>query len=102
MLLTIKDLSEHLQIKRSTLYLWAKQGRIPCLKLNGLVRFDPDAIAEWVKSSWVKSSVLLPDRLGKHVPGELEVIIARAKRAVYTPVHGETRPKPSPNGKEGE
>lgn len=83
MLLTIKDLSEQLQIKRSTRYLWAQQGRIPCLKLNGLVRFDPVAIGEWVKSSSVRQPALLPDRFGKRDPSELGVMIARAKRAVY-------------------
>ena len=42
-LLTIKDLSARLNIKPSTLYLWATQGKIPCRKIHGLIRFDPDA-----------------------------------------------------------
>ena len=40
MLLTIKDLSAWLNIKPSTLYLWAAQGKIPCQKIHGLIRFD--------------------------------------------------------------
>ena len=37
MLLTIKDLSARLNIKPSTLYLWAAQGKIPCRKIHGLL-----------------------------------------------------------------
>ena len=48
MLLTIKDLSARLNIKPSTLYLWAAQGKIPCRKIHGLIRFDPDAITAWL------------------------------------------------------
>ena len=48
MLLTIKDLSARLNIKPSTLYLWATQGKIPCRKIHGLIRFDPDAITAWL------------------------------------------------------
>ena len=39
MLLTVKELADQLHIKPSTLYAWAAQGRIPCFKLHGLVRF---------------------------------------------------------------
>ena len=42
MLLTIKDLSAWLNIKPSTLYLWTAQGKIPCQKIHGLIRFDQD------------------------------------------------------------
>ena len=44
MLLTVKDLSAWLKIKPSTLYLWAAQGKIPCRRSIGLIRFDPEAI----------------------------------------------------------
>jgi Helix-turn-helix domain len=50
MLFTIKDLSAQLNIKPSTLSLWAAQGKIPCRKIHGLIRFDPDAIAAWLRS----------------------------------------------------
>ena len=39
MLLTVKELASHLHIKPSTLYAWAGQGRIPCLKIHGLLWF---------------------------------------------------------------
>ena len=50
MLLTIKDLSAWLNIKQSTLYLWAAQGKIPCQKIHGLIRFDRDKVTEWLES----------------------------------------------------
>jgi nitrogen PTS system EIIA component len=48
-ILTIKQVSEILQVKPSTLYAWAEQGRIPSFKMNGLLRFDESEILSWVK-----------------------------------------------------
>ncbi len=94
MLLTIKDLSARLNIKPSTLYLWAAQGKIPCRKIHGLIRFEPDAIAAWLRSFEPGPATAVPSSL----PNVDEVIEA-AKRGVYTPRHGETI-TPSPTGKE--
>ena len=49
MLLTVKDLSAWLNMKPSTLYLWAAQRKTPCVKMHGLIRFDPDAITAWLE-----------------------------------------------------
>jgi len=49
-LITIKEVSEILNIKPSTLYQWAELGQIPCIKLNGALRFDMDDIKKWVDS----------------------------------------------------
>ena len=49
-LCTIKEMAEELSIKSSTLYAWAAQGRIPCIKIHGLVRFRRDDIERWVES----------------------------------------------------
>jgi len=38
MLLTIKDLAGQLRIKPSTLYAWASQSKIPCIRIHGLIR----------------------------------------------------------------
>ena len=83
MLLTIKDLSAWLNIKPSTLYLWAAQGKIPCRKIHGLIRFDREAIQQWL------------DTFGSHTPQlplidlrtydqDIDAVIARAKRSLYT------------------
>jgi excisionase family DNA binding protein len=46
--ITIKELSEFLKVKEKTLYQWAEFGQIPCLKLNGVLRFDLDDIQKWI------------------------------------------------------
>ena len=48
--ITIQELSEMLKVKPKTLYQWAELGQIPCLKLNGALRFDLDDIFDWIKS----------------------------------------------------
>ena len=49
-LIDVKALSEVINVKPSTLYQWAELGQIPCLKLNGCLRFDLDEILGWIKS----------------------------------------------------
>lgn len=98
MLLTIKQVSECLNIKPSTLYLWAAQGKIPCQKIHGLIRFDPDAIADWLRSFHPHQATTAPT-LSRHPDLDLDRIIEAAKRGDYTPGHGETI-TPSPTRKE--
>jgi excisionase family DNA binding protein len=98
MLLTIKDLSVRLNIKPSTLYLWAAQGKIPCQKIHGLIRFDPHAIAAWLRSFEPREATAIPP-LTRLSHLEVDQLIEAAKREVYTPGHGETI-TPSPTGKE--
>ena len=101
-MLTIRDLSNQLQIKTSTLYAWAAQGKIPCRKIHGLLRFDPKEIQEWL-ASFAKTSLASPASLLASHSGNLDIdrLIARAKRDVYTSRHGETI-SPSPSWKEDE
>lgn len=99
MLLTIKDVSAWLNIKPSTLYLWAAQGKIPCQKIHGLIRFDRDRVTEWLESFDRKPPrIMTSHSRGNH--SALDQLIEAAKRDVYTPRHGETRPTASPHGKE--
>ena len=48
MLLTIKELAEQLRLKPSTLYAWASQSKIPCVRMHGLIRFRPEDIKGWL------------------------------------------------------
>jgi len=93
MLLTIKELAEQLRIKPSTLYAWASQSKIPCVRIHGLIRFRPEEIERWVRG-FAKIQPTLPDykRRGR----DIDEIIAAAKRAIYNPRHGETGPALSP------
>ena len=101
MLLTIKDVSAWLNIKRSTLYLWAAQGKIPCQKIHGLIRFDRDKVMGWLESFNRKPSGMVPS-LSRANRSDVDQLIEAAKRDVYTSRHGETRPTASPKGKEGD
>ena len=100
MLLTIKELSVWLNIKPSTLYLWAAQGKIPCQKIHGLIRFDRDKVAGWLESFNQKPSKPAPS-FSRTSSSDVDQLIEAAKREAYTPRHGETI-SPSPSGKEEE
>jgi excisionase family DNA binding protein len=47
--MTAEELGELLQVQRDSLLQWAREGRIPAMKVNGCVRFDPKEIAEWLR-----------------------------------------------------
>ena len=83
MLLTVKDLSAWLNVKPSTLYLWAAQGKIPCRKIHGVLRFDPDAIASWLRSFDSISAKAIPPLI-RHSNRGVDRLVEAAKRAVYT------------------
>lgn len=93
MLLTIKELAEQLRIKPGTLYAWASQRKIPCVRIHGLIRFRPEEIEGWL-SGFAQHRPALPDHANRG--GDIDVIIAAAKRAIYNPRHGETGPALSP------
>ena len=101
MLLTVKELAEQLHIKPATLYAWAAQDKIPCLRIHGLLRFDRQTIHDWLRSFGVSRHqeglfIGHPNTTSDSV----DALIARAKRTAYTARHGETRPKSSLIGKE--
>jgi excisionase family DNA binding protein len=47
-IVTVKELSTILKVKEGTLYQWAGLGQIPCIKLNGSLRFDLGDINKWI------------------------------------------------------
>ena len=99
MLLTIKDLAEQLRIKPGTLYSWAAQGKIPCRKIHGLVRFDPLEVDRWLSSFSPSKTIHLQIGKRRADNSDLNRLIASVKREVYTSGHGETRPRSSLIGK---
>lgn len=50
-LLSVKEVSKILKIKEPTIYAWAKSGKIPSYKINGLVRFHGVEVQEWFENS---------------------------------------------------
>ncbi|MEI9980434.1 MAG: helix-turn-helix domain-containing protein [Edaphobacter sp.] len=55
--ITVSELASMLNISRRQLYKMAAANRIPHLKIGASVRFDPDAIREWLHDK-----TLLPQR----------------------------------------
>ena len=53
-LLTVKGVARILKVKPSTIYQWAEQKQIPCIKLNGSLRFDYSKVLEWIKKNTKK------------------------------------------------
>jgi len=100
MLITIKDLSVWLNIKPSTLYLWAAQGKIPCQKIHGLIRFDREKVLSWLESFNQKPPKPVSS-FTNAIRTDVDRLVEAAKREAYTPPHGETI-SPSPSGKEEE
>lgn len=49
-LISPEELAAALKIARVTAYQWVRRGVIPHLKLEGVVRFDPVEIQEWLES----------------------------------------------------
>src|SRR5262245_42251714 len=97
---TVRELAKQLHIKPSTLYLWAMQGKIPALKIHGLVRFRREAVEQWM-ASFEQTASPRPTRPLRPIQyHELDSLIAAAKREVYTPRRGKTRPKSCPITKE--
>lgn len=99
MLQTIKEVATRLQIKPSTLYAWAAQGRIPCLRIHGLVRFRKDEIDRWLEGFQERPKAE-KSRQVRPTAFDINRMIARAKRDAYNSRHGETRHRSSPIGKE--
>jgi excisionase family DNA binding protein len=101
---TVKDLAARLQVKDKTIYAWVSQGKIPCVKVNGVIRFDAREIEHWLQRCHVPIGPPrlggTPRRTGSAQASEgVDRLVESATRAVYTSP-GETRPVASPDGKE--
>ncbi len=49
-LIAPEELAAGIRVARVTVYQWVRRGVIPYLKLEGVVRFDPEEINQWLKS----------------------------------------------------
>jgi len=48
--LTAKELARILSVSTITIFKQAKTGRIPCFRIGTCVRFDPRAVANWLRA----------------------------------------------------
>src|SRR5262245_12230562 len=96
----IRELSVYLHVKASTLYSWARQGRIPCLKIHGLLRFHRDDIDRWIESFRIHGETI-PQKTARRGPRTApNELIARAKQQAYNPAPRGNQTRSSPIGKE--
>jgi excisionase family DNA binding protein len=54
--LTVKELAPLLSVSPTSLYNRAREGRIPSYRIGGCVRFDPHAVAEYLRCQEVKAA----------------------------------------------
>jgi excisionase family DNA binding protein len=95
--LDIKELSQYLKIKPSTLYAWASQGKIPHVKINNsLIRFEKEKIDAWVASFQKEKSEKPVSHPAAPKKTPVDIVIDRVKREVYNNHRGETTPISSP------
>ncbi len=48
-LLNVRQVAEYLQLKESTIYSWAQEGRIPAIKIGRTWRFRRADLDEWLE-----------------------------------------------------
>ena len=48
-LLTVSEVAEYLQVKKTTIYNWAKDGTIPALKTGRLWHFRQEELEAWLE-----------------------------------------------------
>lgn len=46
---TAEETARYLGAKQSTVYEWAEAGRLPCLRIGGLLRFEPEVVKRWAR-----------------------------------------------------
>ena len=56
----VSDVARYLQASRSWVYQKAESGEMPCLRVGGLLRFNPDAIRAFAHGKTGYSAQILP------------------------------------------
>ncbi len=57
--LSVKQVADFLNCKQSSVYAWAKSGKLPAYKINGLLRFDLREIQDWIKKCKIQPNTPL-------------------------------------------
>jgi excisionase family DNA binding protein len=48
---TTTEVADYLRVSRSWVYTQAEAGRLPCLHVGGLLRFEPSAVEGWLRGT---------------------------------------------------
>lgn len=51
--LTVKQVAEYLQLKQSTVYTWAQEGKIPAVKVGRSWQFNQSELERWIEKHLV-------------------------------------------------
>jgi excisionase family DNA binding protein len=94
-LLTPKEVAGLLNCKPSSVYNWAKSGRIPAYKVNGLLRFNIVAIEAWLEQCKIQPTFERennrPYKDINDVDGIIKNAIDSVKKSGYINPAGDTR-----------
>lgn len=89
MRLTIKDLTELLNISEKTIRRWIKQGTIPAYRIQGQYRFNKSEILEWSTARKINLSAnIFPESDGVPVTGLADAL---AVGGIYYRITGSDR-----------
>ena len=72
--LTVQELAAWLQIKPSTLYIWAYRRQIPCQKVGGALRFCQADIKAWLCAQSRKPTLSPKEHTGTTVHSEPRMV----------------------------
>jgi excisionase family DNA binding protein len=91
--LTVKEASQFLGIKPSTLYVWAERGEIPSYKFGRLRRFKMSHLETWAESrSEPQRDERVPSSFCVSYPsGDIRSLIEKAKQSVLKSSEGKAR-----------
>jgi excisionase family DNA binding protein len=83
-LLLAHEVADWLRVGKSTVYAWANAGKLPCIRLNGILRFRPKDIQEWLEAHQVSVSqgATCLDGLQSQLPPVSTTILQRTARHV--------------------
>ncbi len=84
MLLDVKQLSQYLRVKPSTLYAWVSERKIPFLKVIGCIRFRQDEIDAWLESLRSEQPKPAPQLRVRHGHSDVKQLIADVIDQAYT------------------
>src|SRR5712692_9840199 len=82
-LLTIQDVAQWLTVKPCTLYLWVAQGKVPALKIHGVIRFQREKIEALLEGCQLEPPNPLRPVNRRPQSDDVDTLIARAKAEVY-------------------
>lgn len=54
--MTVEEVAKYLRVRPSTIYEWAKEGKIPAAKVGRLWRFHEEEIETWVRNGGLQPS----------------------------------------------